>query len=553
MYEQRPWLKLYPAGIPANIDTTQYVSLIQLVEASLKKYADRIAYSNMDATLTYRQVDEMSMKFASYLHSRGLEPGDRIALMMPNLLQYPVALFGALRAGLVIVNTNPLYTAREMKYQFTDSGVKAIVIAEMFAHNLEKILHETDIKIVITTSVGELMPALKGSIVNFVIRYIKRMVPKYTIPNTVSFRHALKEGVRFTLKPFNGRHEDVILFQYTGGTTGVAKGAMLTNENLIANMLQISAILVPKMNEENEVVLSPLPMYHIFAFTLNVSMLNIGTKIVMVTNARDLGSVIKEFKKHPISLMTGVNTLFNALMNHKDFAASNFQALKLTIGGGMAVQQAVAKKWHEVTKCFLTEAYGLTETSPGASVSPLDGSGLPGSIGLPFPSTDMRIVDEEGVPVPVGEVGEVQIKGPQVMKGYYNKLDETANVMKDGWLCTGDMGLMTLEGFFKIVDRKKDMILVSGFNVYPNEIEDVAAMHPKVLESAAVGVPDEKSGELVKLFVVKKDQSLTKDELLDHCRENLTSYKMPKFIEFRDELPKTNVGKILRRELRDDK
>ncbi|MBL7830480.1 MAG: AMP-binding protein, partial [Saprospiraceae bacterium] len=475
-----------------------------------------------------------------------------IALMMPNLLQYPIALFGSLRAGLVIVNTNPLYTPREMKHQFLDSGVKAIVIAENFASNLEEILSETAIKTIITTTIGEMLGTIKGKIVDFVVSKIKRMVPPFSLPNTVSFKHAIDEGGKFTIKSFQGQPDDVIMLQYTGGTTGVAKGAMLTNRNLVANMLQIRSIMLPFLKEGEETVLSPLPLYHIFAFSVNcLALLSIGCYTVLVTNARDLPSVLKEFKKHKISLIPGVNTLFNALMNHPDFKNYDFSSLKISVGGGMAVQKSVAEKWQKMTGCQLSEGYGLTETSPVACVNPLDGSGKPGYIGLPVPSTEMRVVDEMGSIVPVGASGEIQIKGPQVMKGYFNKPDETAASIKDGWLSTGDIGLMEPDGYFKIVDRKKDMILVSGFNVYPNEIEEVAMMNPKVLEAAAIGIPDEKSGEVVKLFIVKKDNSLHKDELIEHCKENLTAYKVPKEIEFRDSLPKTNVGKILRRALRE--
>ena len=507
----------------------------------------------MGAELSYDQLDKYSNNFAAYLHSRGLNPGDRIALMMPNLLQYPIALFGALRAGLVIVNTNPLYTPREMRHQFIDSGAKAIVIADNFASNLQEILKDTQINTIITTSIGEMLGLVKGYIVDFVVKNIKRMVPAYDLPNKVSFKYALKEGGRFTIKKFTGQPDDVIMLQYTGGTTGVAKGAMLTNRNLVANMLQIRSIMMPFLKEGEETVPSPLPMYHIFAFSVNcLALLSIGCHTVLVTNARDLPSVIREFNKHKISLVTGVNTLYNALMNHPGFDSCDFSTLKISVGGGMAVQKSVAERWRKITGCQLAEGYGLTETSPVACVNPLDGTGKPGYIGLPVPSTEMRVVDDHGEIVPVGTSGEIQIKGPQVMKGYYNRPDETAKSIKDGWFSTGDIGLMEPDGYFKIVDRLKDMILVSGFNVYPNEIEDVAMMHPKVLESAAIGIPDEKSGEVVKAFIVKKDRSLDKAELMDHFRENLTSYKVPKEIEFRDSLPKTNVGKILRRALREN-
>lgn len=551
MYDQRPWLKQYPPGVPANINADQYPTLLDLFSETFEKYRSKKAFNCMGGELTYDQLDKYSLNFAAYLHSRGLNPGDRIALMMPNLLQYPIALFGSLRAGLVIVNTNPLYTPREMKFQFMDSGAKAIVIADNFASHLQEILAETSINTIITTSIGEMLGFLKGGMVDFVVKNIKGMVPKYELPNTVNFKYALKEGEKFSIKPFVGKRDDVIMLQYTGGTTGVAKSAMLTNQNLVANMLQIRAIMMPFLEEGKETVLSPLPLYHIFAFSVNcLALLSFGAYTVLVTNARDLPSVIKEFKKHPISLFTGVNTLYNALLNHSGFENCDFSKLKISVAGGMAVQKSVAEKWQKVTGCQLAEGYGLTETSPVACVNPLDGHARLGYIGLPVPSTEMRVVDEKGNLVNVGESGEIQIKGPQVMKGYYNQPAETLKCLKDGWFSTGDVGFMEEDGFFKIVDRIKDMILVSGFNVYPNEIEEVAIMHPKVLEAAAIGVPDDKSGEHVKLFIVKKDKSLKESELMDFCRENLTGYKLPKEIEFRDSLPKTNVGKILRRALR---
>ena len=554
MSNPRPWLANYPKGVPANIDPEAYPSLVALLEEILKKYSGKPAFSNMGKELTFGDIDRQSRQFGAYLRSRGLEPGDRIAIMLPNLLQYPIALFGALRAGLVLVNTNPLYTPREMLHQFTDSGAKAIVICENFAANLEKILKDTPIKTVIVTSIGELLGPVKGAIVNLVVRKVKKMVPAYHIPNTVTLKEAVKLGKKFTLKDHVGHPDDVIALQYTGGTTGLSKGAMLTNRNLVANMQQIRAIMSPLLKEGEEIVLSPLPLYHSFAFTVNcLALMSIGSLSVLITNPRDLKTVMEPFKKYEISLMTGVNTLFNALLNHPDFASCNFAKLKLTVGGGMAVQRAVAEKWHKVTGCPLTEGYGLTETSPVASVNPIDGTGKLGTIGLPAPSTDMRIVDDSGKPLGVDEIGEIQIKGPQVMKGYYNRPDETAKIIdKDGWLSTGDIGFMHEDGYFQIVDRKKDMILVSGFNVYPNEVEDVIATHPKVLEVAAIGIPDEKSTETVKVFIVKKDQSLTAEEVIAHCKENLTNYKIPRHVEFRTELPKTNVGKILRRALRDE-
>jgi long-chain acyl-CoA synthetase len=498
-------------------------------------------------------VDTASRNFAAYLHSRGLEPGDKLAIMMPNILQYPIVLFGALRAGLTIVNTNPLYTPREMKHQFTDSGAKAIVIVENFAHNLEQIIADTDIKTVIVTSMGELLGTVKGFIVNLVVRKIKKMVPAYNIPNTVTVKHAITEGAKFTPKAFDSKPEDVVALQYTGGTTGPSKGAMLTNRNLVANMLQMRAQCAILLKDDgSEVALCPLPLYHIFAFTVNcMGLFSMGALNVLIPNPRDLPSLNKELKKYRPTAFIGINTLFNALLNNAEFASLDHSQMKFTLGGGMAVQKAVAEKWKTVTNCPLSEGWGMTETSPCGSCNPIDGTGKIGTIGMPISSTDMRIVDDAGNVLPQGEQGEIQIKGPQVMKGYYNKPEETAKLIKDGWLSTGDVGFMDEEGYFKIVDRKKDMILVSGFNVYPNEIEEVLAMHPKVLESAAVGVKDNKSGEVPKVFIVKKDESLTEDEIIAHCRENLTAYKIPRYVEFRKELPKTNVGKILRRELKE--
>ncbi len=553
MSDMKPWLNCYPSGVPVNIDPDKYTSLCSFAEECFTKYKNLVAFNNMGKEITFGQLDKLSNQFAAYLHSRGLEPGDKIALMMPNLLQYPVAIFGALRAGLIIVNTNPLYTPREMKHQFTDSDVTAIVILENFAHNLEKILGETKIKMIIKTSIGEMLGGLKGMITNFVVRKIKKMVPAHNLPNTVSFKEALSQGSKFKVKPFESKPEDVVLHQYTGGTTGVSKGAMLTNRNLIANMLQIRTWIGATLEDGKEIALSPLPMYHIFAFAVNcLATLSLGAKSVLITNARDLKSVIKEFDTHDVSLFTGINTLFNALLNQEKFKQLDFSALKVTVGGGMAVQRAIAEEWERTTGCQLSEGFGMTEASPVVSVNPITKGGARlGSVGLPVSSTNCRIADDNGNPLPQGEVGEIQVQGPQVMKGYYNRPDETAKTIVNGWLCTGDIGMMDEDGFFKIVDRKKDMILVSGFNVYPNEIEDVVVSHPKVLEVAAVGVKDDKSGEVVKIFVVKKDASLTEEEIIKHCRESLTGYKVPKHVEWRDDLPKTNVGKILRRKLKE--
>ena len=551
MSEARVWVNNYPPGVPANIDDNAYQNLVQFFVETLDLHADKIAFESMGKGISYNDLQKQSNHFAAYLQSRGLVAGDKIALMMPNCLQYPIAIIGALKAGLIVVNTNPLYTPREMQYQFIDSDVKAIVILENFAHNLEQILGHTQISIVITTSLGELLGPVKGTIVNLVVRHVKKMVPKYNIANTVCFKEALKGGQGFTVKPLDSKPDDVIIHQYTGGTTGVSKGAMLTNRNMIANMLQMKTWMETTLSDGNEVALSPLPMYHIFAFTVNcLALTALGAKTVLVTNAKDIASVIKEFEKNKITVFSGLNTLFNAMLNHPDFAGKDFSGLKVTVAGGMALQKAVAERWESVTGCRISEGYGMTESSPVLTVNILGKNARLGYIGLPVSSTDVKIVDDNGVEVPLGTPGELIAKGPQIMKGYYNKDEETAKTVKDGWLYTGDIAIMEPDGYFKIVDRKKDMILVSGFNVYPNEIEDVLVTHPKVLEAAAIGIPDEKSGECVKVFIVKRDDSLTEEEVLEFARENLTGYKMPRVVEFRKDLPKTNVGKILRRELR---
>jgi long-chain acyl-CoA synthetase len=547
----RPWLKHYKS-MPADIDPNTYPNLQTILEETLKKYADRPAYVCMDKVMTFREVDKASRDFAAFLHGRGLNPGDKIALMMPNILQYPVALYGVLRAGLIIVNTNPLYTPRELKHQLNDSGAKAIVIIENFASTLEQVIGETQVKTVIVASMGDMLGFIKGTIVNFVVRSVKKMVPAYNIPNTIPFKTALSEGAGKPIKPFTTGHADIVALQYTGGTTGVSKGAMLTNYNLVSNMLQMRANMTTLSDDGNEVAICPLPLYHIFAFIVNaMGLFSMGAKNILIANPRDQKALVKDIKNYPPTAFIGLNTLFNALLNNPEFLALDHSKMKMTLGGGMAVQRAVAEKWENMTGCPVAEGYGMTETSPCATCNPLDGSGKLGTIGIPLPSTYLRIVDDAGNPLPQGEVGEIQIKGPQVMKGYYNRPEATADVIKDGWMCTGDMGLMDEDGYFKIVDRKKDMILVSGFNVYPNEIEDVIAMHPKVLEVACIGVKDDKSGEVPKVFIVPKDPSLTAEEVIEHCRANMTAYKVPRFVEFRTDLPKTNVGKILRRELRD--
>ncbi|MGE5355152.1 MAG: AMP-binding protein [Deltaproteobacteria bacterium] len=553
IYEQRPWLTDYAPGIAVNINAEEFPNAKTFIDTMLARYADEKGFFNMGKWLTFKQVDVLSRDLAAYLHYRGLKPGDRIAIMTPNILQSPIAIFGALRAGLIVVNTNPLYTPREMKHQFADSGAKAIIIADMFAANLEQIIGETQIEIVIKTSLGELLGGLKGTIVDLVVKHVKKLVPKYNLPNAVNFMTAIEHGKKYKIQDFNQGPDDVIFLQYTGGTTGVSKGAMLTNRNIISNMLMIKTIMQTVFVERKETILTALPLYHIFALTVNLmTMISFGVKNVLVTNARDIKSVIKEFKAHEISVFTGVNTLFNALLHNDEFQKLNFAPFKVVVAGGMALQEAVARKWKEVTGVTIAEGYGLTESSPVASVNPIDGRARIGTIGVPVSSTFMRIVDDEGNPVGVEEVGEIQIKGPQIMKGYFNRPDETEKVLKEGWLSTGDVGMMFKDGYFKIVDRKKDMILVSGFNVYPNEIEDVIAMMPKVIEVAAIGIPHEKSGETIKVFVVKKDSSLTESEIIEYCRKNLTNYKIPKFVEFRDTLPKSNVGKILRRILKEE-
>lgn len=552
MSDPRPWLKNYPKGVPANIDEDKYDSLVTYVREKCKEFAKRPAFACMGKTLTYKEIDKLSDQFGAYLHHRGIQPGDRIALMMPNLLQYPIALFGCLKAGVTIVNTNPLYTPREMEHQFVDSEVKGIVIAENFCANLEKILPKTNITTIITTSIGEMLGTVKGMLVNTAVKHVKRMVPSYNLPNTVAFKHALKSGKKFKLPEFENTADRVIVHQYTGGTTGVSKGAMLTNKNLASNMLQIKAFMDPYVKDEQDVVLCPLPLYHIYAFTCNcLALMNHGAMNILITNPRDLDTLIKAFQKYPITAMTGVNTLFNALTNHPDFKNLDLSKFEFANAGGTALQKKVADNWKEIVGSEIAEGYGMTEASPVVTSNPRDAIRI-GTIGIPIPSTDVRIVDDAGNPLPIGETGELQVRGPQVMKGYYNKPEETAKtITPDGWLNTGDIANMDEDGYFKIVDRKKDMILVSGFNVYPNEIEDVVAMHPKVDEVAAIGIPDEKSGEVVKVFLTLKDSTLKKDELISFCREQLTGYKVPKQVEFVKELPKSNVGKILRRKLRD--
>ncbi len=552
---EKIWLKHYPAGVPAEIDLDEFRSIGDLFEKSVKLYGPRKAYINMDKAITYAELEKLSAAFGSYCQSvLKLPRGARIALMMPNLLQYPICLYGALRAGYTVVNCNPLYTERELEHQLKDSGAEAIVIVENFARVLENVVTRTPVKHVIVTQLGDMLDFPKRMIVNLVVKHVKKMVPAWSIANAIELRDALIEGGRYPLKPVDVGHEDLAFLQYTGGTTGVSKGAMLTHRNIIANLQQAHAWIKPFLRD-HEIIITALPLYHIFALTANcLTFFKIGATNVLITNPRDIPGFIKEIGKYPFTTITGVNTLFNAMVNNPDFARIDLSQLRLTLGGGMAVQRAVAERWKEITGTTLLEAYGLTETSPAATINPVDLEQYNGSIGMPISSTEVVIRDDDGKDLPLGEPGELCVRGPQVMKGYWNRPEETAKViMPDGFLRTGDVAVIEASGFVRIVDRKKDMILVSGFNVYPNEIEDVLAMHPGVLESAAVGVPDTKTGEAVKIYVVKKDPTLTEAALLDHCRANLTGYKVPRHIAFRNELPKTNVGKILRRELRDEK
>jgi long-chain acyl-CoA synthetase len=548
------WLGSYPKGVPAEIDANEYASVREVFEESASKYATRPAYTCMGKTVTFAELDTLSAAFGAYLQGIGCKKGARVALMMPNILQYPVCLFGVLRAGCTVVNVNPLYTARELEHQLQDSGAEVIVVVENFAHTLQGIVAKTKVRQVVLTSIGELL-GFKGLIVDFALRHVKKMIPAYAVPGAIRLGDALAEGRKRSLERVPLGHDDIAFLQYTGGTTGVAKGAMLLHRNIVANLLQARAWLFPFMDvNRREIIITPLPLYHIFSLTANcLTFMTVGGENVLIPNPRDIPGFVKEMAKHRFTTLTGVNTLFNALLNNADFAKLDFSSLRLTLGGGMAVQEAVAIRWKEVTGWPLIEAYGLTETSPAATINPLDLPAYNGSIGLPVPSTDVELRDDAGKAVPLGQPGELCIRGPQVMAGYWQRSDETAKVIdKNGWLATGDVGIMDERGFIRIVDRKKDMILVSGFNVYPNEIEGVLAMHPGVLECAAIGVPDKKSGEAVRLYIVKRDPALTADDILKHCREHLTGYKCPRDVEFRSELPKSNVGKILRRELRDE-
>ncbi|MCX7293557.1 MULTISPECIES: long-chain fatty acid--CoA ligase [unclassified Janthinobacterium] len=554
---EKIWLKSYPPGVPADIDPDQYRSLVHVLEEAFQKYADRNAYVCMDKFLTYAELDTYSRQLGAWLQSRGLKKGARVALMMPNVLQYPVALAAVLRAGYTVVNVNPLYTPRELEHQLNDSGSEAIIVLENFAHTLEQVLSKTAVKHIVVASMGEMLGGLKGMIVNFVVRNVKKMVPAYSLPNAMRFKQALALGSRMKLTPVELSINDAAFLQYTGGTTGVSKGATLSHRNVIANVLQSEAwsgAALDQNSKEQLIIVCALPLYHIFALTACAMWgTRVGALNILIPNPRDIPGLIKELGKYKFNLLPAVNTLYNALVNHPDFAKLDFSGLKIANGGGMAVQQAVNDKWLQVTGVSIIEGYGLSETSPVATCNRADSTAFSGTIGLPVPSTDIAILDDDGKEVPLGQTGEIGIRGPQVMSGYWNRPDETAKVMTpDGYFKSGDVGIMDERGYVKIVDRKKDMILVSGFNVYPNEVEAVIAAHPGVLECACVGVPDEHSGEAVKVFVVRKDPNLTQAVLAAYCKEQFTGYKRPKYIEFRDELPKTNVGKILRRALRDE-
>ena len=550
---ERIWLKHYPQGVPPEIDLGAYRSLVDLFDESCRRFADRPAFANMGVTLTYAQVDRLADQFAAFLqHSAGLAKGDRVAIMMPNVLQYPVVLHAILRAGLVVVNVNPLYTPTELEHQLTDAGAKVVVVLENFAHTLQRALPQTPVETVITTQIGDLMPLPRRLLVNTVVKHVRKMVPAWEIDNAIDLRSALAQGADQRLSRPTLGQEDLAFLQYTGGTTGRSKGAMLLHRNVLANVLQAEAWCRPVLSEGEEIVITALPLYHIFALTANCLLFSkLGGLNVLITNPRDIPGFVKEIERYPFTGITGVNTLFNALLNSEDFRALDFSALKLSLGGGMAVQRAVAERWQQLTGVTLVEAYGLTETSPAVCMNPLDLAEYNGKIGLPLPSTECAVRGEDGAWLGVDAPGELCVRGPQVMKGYWNLPEETSRVLDDeDWLATGDVATRDAEGFFQIVDRKKDMILVSGFNVYPNEVEDVLAAHPDILEAGVIGVPDEHSGETVKAVVVRRDAELTEAAVIAHCRERLTGYKVPKIIEFRDELPKSNVGKILRRDLR---
>jgi long-chain acyl-CoA synthetase len=551
---ERIWLKSYPPGVPADIDPSEYTSLVEMFDRAVQQFAARPAFHSMGRTISYADLERLSRDFGAWLQAKGLAKGARVAIMLPNCLQYPVAMFGALRAGCTVVNVNPLYTARELEHQLRDSGAEAIVILENFAAVLQQVRAKTPLRHIVITSLGEML-GLKGVVVNLVVRRLKKMVPPFELPGAVRFKAALAEASGRRLDIPSLGHGDIAYLQYTGGTTGVSKGAILLHRNIIAALLQYRAWLGPAIGAERPVIITALPLYHIFSLTVNcLVMMFVGGENVLITNPRDIAGFVKELAKHKYTLITGVNTLFNALLNNPDFAKLDFSHLKAAIGGGMAVQKAVAERWKQVTGTALVEGYGLTETAPSATANPLNSAEYTGTIGVPMSSTEVELRDDNDHSVPLGQPGEICIRGPQVMKGYWQRPDETAKVLgQDGFLHTGDIGIMDDKGFIRIVDRKKDMILVSGFNVYPNEIEQVVATHPGVLECAVIGVADEHSGEVPKVFVVRKDPQLTEQDVLEHCRKELTGYKRPKYVEFRSELPKTNVGKILRRALREEK
>lgn len=548
-----PWHQKYPKGIATEIDPDKYSSIVAVIEESFQKFANKPAYSNMGVDLTYAQVDQHSRNFAAYLQNLGLKKGDRVGLQMPNLLQYPIALFGALRAGLVVVNVNPLYTVREMVHQYNDAGVETVVILANFADKMEAALSETKIKNVIVTEVGDMLGGFKGAITNFVVKRFKKMVPAFNIPHKIRFKDTLRKGKGMSFTAPELKNSDTAFLQYTGGTTGVSKGATLSHRNIVANLTQNKAWFIG-LQEGQEIMITALPLYHVFALTVNcLLMAHVGAKSVLITNPRDMPGFVKTLLQNPPTLFTGLNTLFNGLLNAEGFAQVDWSRTKFVVAGGMAVQKPVAERWESVTKVKVAEGYGLSETSPVLSCNPLDGNARIGCIGLPLPSTELKILDDDGNEVAQGEAGEICARGPQIMSGYHGRPDETAKTFfPDNWFRTGDIGLMEPDGFFRIVDRKKDMILVSGFNVYPNEVEDVVAGHDGVLEVAAIGIPDAKATERVKVYVVKKDANLTQADVIDYCKNNLAGYKVPKEVEFREELPKSNVGKILRKKLKDE-
>ena len=543
------WTKKYPTGVVNDVNLNQYNSFVDLFNEGFDKYSNEIAFENMGKSITYGELDELSKNFSNFLtYKLKLKKGDRLAIQSPNVLQYPIALFGAIRSGIIVVNTNPLNTPDEMRHQFKDSGCKAIIILSNFAHNLEKVIKDTDIEHVIISDMGDMLGALKGTLVNFVVKYVKKMVPKYSIDNFHTFKQAMKIGKNYTYNQVSIQSNDIAFLQYTGGTTGVSKGAMLSHKNVISNVIQVSSWMDILLEDKKEIVITALPLYHIFALVCNaLVMFKFGARNILITNPRDMDGFIKELSKYKFSIITGVNTLFNGLLNNSKFSDLDFSNLKVAFGGGMAVQDIVANKWESVTGCPLVEGYGLTETSPVVTINPLDGTNKIGTIGLPIPQTDIKFIDDANKEVPQGERGEICVYGPQVMEGYWKRESDTKDIIKKGWLYTGDIGVIDKDGFIKIVDRKKEMVLVSGFNVFPNEVEHVISSHPKVLEVGVIGVPDKKTTEAVKAVIVKKDESLTAEEIKVFCKEKLTNYKCPKHVSFTDELPKSNVGKILRR------